>query len=514
VSHPSELGFAGTTLDARSQFGRYRIDGELGRGGMGTVLRAWDPQLQRTLAIKVVRHGGDQQHAARLIREAQSLARLSHPNVCHVYDVGSEGAEVWFAMELIDGVTLREWAKDRSRDEILGALIGAARGLGAAHRAGLVHRDVKPENVMIERGGRAVVTDFGIARFEEHSTKGHAATQLTSTGAIFGTPAYMAPEQLSGEIADARADQFAWALSAWELLLGRPPFPLELAPRFVAIHDGIEPPRELAPPLGAALVRALANDPARRFASMEELIAGLDSTVAVRARSRRRWPLLAGGGLVVVGAGIAIIASMRGASETPATSPLPTAGSAAPSGSAAPPPPAVAPHEVLPAGYERIDPLRPAEQVDPQAEWTRARDLTAKRYPDAKVESLTAMGVTSDGFIDLVQGGAVFADFRSPGALRAAAAYWGASMALQKTGGYLTQVSGGGNDESLKRLAAWPRCTVRDIWKRATAKRKVPAGGVAEVHYYVDAFHQAQWLFMFGEVRINLRDDCPTSAAP
>ena len=184
-------------------FGRYRIDTVLGSGGMGIVYRAWDPQLARSIAIKVVRRASDDEKGrARLIREAQALARLSHPNVCHVYDVGTDNEEVWVAMELIDGVSLREWAAV-NRENVLDVLLGAARGIAAAHDAGLVHRDIKPENVLVTRDGRAIVTDFGLARGED-AIDPNASTlstdpHLTATGAIAGTPAYIAPEQLTGE---------------------------------------------------------------------------------------------------------------------------------------------------------------------------------------------------------------------------------------------------------------------------------------------------------------------------
>ena len=246
--------------DAPPSFGRYRIDTVLGSGGMGIVYRAWDPQLARPVAIKVVRRGGeDTQGRARLVREAQALARLSHPNVCHVYDVGTEEDEVWVAMELIDGVSLRQWAdQTRTRDEILAVLLGAANGIAAAHDAGLVHRDVKPENVLITRDGRAIVTDFGLARTEDkidpNASTLSTAPHLTATGAIAGTPAYIAPEQLTGDPIDARVDQFAWAVMAWELLVGARPFPIIFAARIEAVQNGVKPPAALPPAMGAALV--------------------------------------------------------------------------------------------------------------------------------------------------------------------------------------------------------------------------------------------------------------------
>ncbi|HSN24787.1 MAG TPA: protein kinase [Kofleriaceae bacterium] len=307
--------------DAPPSFGRYRIDTVLGSGGMGIVYRAWDPQLARPVAIKVVRRGGeDTQGRARLVREAQALARLSHPNVCHVYDVGTDGDEVWVAMELIDGVSLRQWVdQTRTREQILDVLIGAANGIAAAHEAGLVHRDVKPENVLITRDGRAIVTDFGLARTEDRidpnastlSTDPH----LTATGAIAGTPAYIAPEQLTGDPIDARVDQFAWAVMAWELLVGARPFPIVFAARIEAVQNGLKPPEALPRHLGTALVKAMSYVARDRFASMRELIEAMRAapvepatTAKIKRREgepRSKAPAIAG--LVVLGmSGIAI----------------------------------------------------------------------------------------------------------------------------------------------------------------------------------------------------------------
>src|SRR6185436_185149 len=259
-------------------FGRYRLESILGSGGMGIVYRAWDPQLSRPLAIKVVRHAeGDAAGRARLVREAKSLARLSHPNVCHVYDVGSEADEVWVAMELIDGVGLRQWAAAHPSPRLLlPILLAAAEGLAAAHAADIIHRDVKPENVLVTRDDRAVVTDFGLARIvaplDAAASTLTLEPTLTASGVIAGTPAYLAPEQLSGGPLDARVDQFAWALMTWELLTGVRPFPIAAGARLDAVRAGVAPPPGLSRHVAAVLSRALSAAPGDRFPSMRQLI--------------------------------------------------------------------------------------------------------------------------------------------------------------------------------------------------------------------------------------------------
>lgn len=347
--------------DAPPSFGRYRIDTVLGSGGMGIVYRAWDPQLARPVAIKVVRRGGeDTQGRARLVREAQALARLSHPNVCHVYDVGTDGDEVWVAMELIDGVSLRQWADPtRTREQLLEVLLGAANGIAAAHDAGLVHRDVKPENVLITRDGRAIVTDFGLARTEDRidpnastlSTDPH----LTATGAIAGTPAYIAPEQLTGDPIDTRVDQFAWAVMAWELLVGARPFPIVFAARIEAVQNGLQPPPSLPRPMGAALVKAMAYVARDRFASMRDLIDAMRvPELAARtpaAHARNRAPAIAGLA-VLTASGVAIGAWLfsRGPDSVRETIAQPTTDPAPQTPPQNPPPPApVQPAPVQPA---------------------------------------------------------------------------------------------------------------------------------------------------------------------
>jgi serine/threonine protein kinase len=313
--------------DVPPQFGRYRLDTVLGSGGMGIVYRAYDPQLARSVAIKVVKRAGDDDGIrARLVREAQALAKVNHPNVCHVYDVGTEGEEVWVAMELIEGVTLRQWAGER-RDpqELLDALLAAAEGIAAAHAAGIIHRDVKPENVLMTREGRAVVTDFGLARANDTidpmgSTEAvaFAETQtpnLTQTGAIIGTPAYLAPEQLTGETVDARVDQFTWAVMAWELITGVRPFPVVFASRLDAIRAGVTPPPTMKRTVALALARAMSVAPRDRFPSMRALIEAMRAQAPVAKRPNRTAAALISTIVLVGGAVVAITAWPSSRSE-------------------------------------------------------------------------------------------------------------------------------------------------------------------------------------------------------
>jgi tetratricopeptide (TPR) repeat protein len=278
--------------------GRHVVVGRLGAGGMGVVYAAHDPELDRKIALKLVLPGAgtDSEGRTRLLREAQALARLSHPNVVAVHDVGTHGERVWIAMEFIAGHTLNEWAGLRPRrwSEILRVLLHAARGVAAAHAAGLVHRDLKPDNMMIGDDGRVRVMDFGLAHGRLHtpvlaaSGSHHASAehpvltrQLTHAGAVQGTPAYMAPEQWEGAEVTAAADQFAWSVTAWELLHGERPFAGDSLPALAAaVCSGARrppPPGRRVPAwLRRVIERGLAIQPAQRWPSMVALIAALE----------------------------------------------------------------------------------------------------------------------------------------------------------------------------------------------------------------------------------------------
>lgn len=312
-------------LAAGDTIGRYEIRERLGAGGMGEVYRARDPDLDREVAIKILRAAADGSQPSevqqqRLLREAQAMARLSHPNIVSVYDVGTFRGRVFIAMEMVRGGTLRSLVADRTRSwrDRLAALIDAGRGLAEAHAAGVVHRDFKPDNVLISATGRAQVADFGLARGSSElettfapgaaASGGQLTTTLTRTGAIMGTPAYMSPEQHAGQSADTRSDQFSFAVAAYEALYGQRPFDGDDLPSLgKAVRSGaIEPPpADSAVPseIFRALSRALQPAPEDRYPSLAPLLAALEQAAAP-PRSRR--PLVAGALALVVLAGVGV----------------------------------------------------------------------------------------------------------------------------------------------------------------------------------------------------------------
>ncbi len=303
--------------------GRYTLAGVLGSGGMGVVYRAFDPRLGRPVALKVVRPGVNAEESRpRLLREAQAMAKLAHPNVIAVHDAGVVGDEVFVAMELVDGENLARWLEaPRSWREVIAMFTQAARGLAAAHAAGLVHRDFKPLNVLVGKDGRVRVLDFGLARPIEAPHEaidvGHSDTaplSLTRTGAIVGTPLYMAPEQHAGGTTDARTDQFAFCVALYHALFGVYPFAGASLPELmISVMEGIVevPARRRVPGwLTRVVVRGLAVRPDARFASMEALLAELDTG---RRRSGRVWiAAIALPSLAVLGI-VATLALRRGA---------------------------------------------------------------------------------------------------------------------------------------------------------------------------------------------------------
>jgi len=294
-------------LERPTTFGRYIMLERLGSGGMGVVYAAYDPDLDRKLAVKVMRPEvvADQ---SRLLREARTMARLQHPNVAVVHDVGTVAGQLFIAMELVDGTTLASWLQEKPRawPEVLALFLQAGRGLAAAHAVGVVHRDFKPSNVLVGRDGRARVVDFGLARTLDGSAPAAAASEpasslspsadprLTRTGALMGTPTYMSPEQFLRHAVDARSDQFSFCVALYAALWNQRPFagddPLAIADEVVSGRCR-PPPKEstVPPPVRDAVLRGLATRPEDRWPSLDELLAAL----AYAPARRRRLPLIA-----------------------------------------------------------------------------------------------------------------------------------------------------------------------------------------------------------------------------
>lgn len=306
-------------LGRGAEVGRYVILNLIGRGGMGQVYAAYDPKLDRDVAIKLLRPhhvdaaAGDEAQS-RLLREAQAIARLSHPNVVAVFDAGTWEGHVFIAMEFVGGETLGEWGRRQPRrwPEILEVFAGAARGLAAAHDAGLIHRDFKPENVMVSRDGVARVMDFGLVRRQANADAddlGHAPPQsiaLTRTGALVGTPRYMAPEQLQGKPAEPRSDQFSFSVALFEALYGHRPFSGEDLPalRDAVLNGRLNSPagrRKVPAWVRSIVLRGLSIAPERRFPSMTAVLSALD-----RGRGRRRSRALIAAAIVLIVAGLSI----------------------------------------------------------------------------------------------------------------------------------------------------------------------------------------------------------------
>jgi tetratricopeptide (TPR) repeat protein len=301
-------------LEPGASVGRYLVVELVGAGGMGEVYSAFDPQLDRKVALKILRAAApDALEVARLLREARSLARLSHPNVVTVYDAGVTDADVHIAMEFVEGTTLAEWLRaPRSWREVLRVFASAGEGLAAAHASGLVHRDFKPDNVMIGRDDRIRVMDFGLARSattrevadETRSVpeSSQSTVELTAAGKLVGTPAYLAPEVYAGRHADARADQFSFCVALWIGLFGMRPFAGDVAFEIAAAaaHGKIRtPPTDSSVPTWVRRIveRGLAADPSARWQDMPTLLAALQRDPS----RRRRWVIgLAGVGAVAI----------------------------------------------------------------------------------------------------------------------------------------------------------------------------------------------------------------------
>lgn len=318
------------TLPTGAVLGRYVILTRLGEGGMGVVYAAYDPELDRKIALKLLRDIGNaagyEQARARMLREAQAMARLSHPNVIAVHDVGIVDGRVFIAMEFVDGMTLRAWlaAEKRTLDDIVAMFTQAGRGLTAAHAQGIVHRDFKPDNVLVGKDGRARVLDFGLAHGDASGTATSALfdgasttskelplvlpdnttlrpvsnafdAKLTQAGIVIGTPAYMSAEQFTGKTTDARTDQFSFCVALHEALYGELPYVAENLRELarVVYHGAMRPEpsgRRIPKKIRQALVRGLGPKKETRFASMDELLAAIQMDPV---RNSWKWGVVA-----------------------------------------------------------------------------------------------------------------------------------------------------------------------------------------------------------------------------
>ena len=324
----TRAGDDGRTLARGDSVGRYLVLDKIGAGGMGSVYAAYDPELDRRIALKALhttRPDGRPFDQRMLVREAKAMARLAHPNVVTVHDVLEFGDQVLLAMELVEGESLRAWLERQPHAEraIVGMFVQAGRGLAAAHAAGIVHRDFKPDNVLVGADGRARVADFGLAQDDPESgeqpapTSGGPARQrlIESSYATFaslrGTPRFMAPEQFTGERADARTDQFAFCVSLWSALFKQPPFEgddlLSLIGNVKQGKLAVVRARGGAGHLRDVLARGLASDPAERYPSMGALLEAIEHERA----PRRRALLVAAGVTLAVAATAVGIARQR-----------------------------------------------------------------------------------------------------------------------------------------------------------------------------------------------------------
>jgi serine/threonine protein kinase len=347
----SAPGGLGDALMAGALLGKYRLERIVGAGGMGVVWAAVDPDLDRTVAIKVLRVAGDDPLLrSRLLREARAMARLKHGNVLTVYEVGTHKNRDYIAMELIDGASLDVWlAQKPPRPQIVAAMMAAGRGLAAAHAAGIVHRDFKPHNVLRDQDGRVLVTDFGLARGQIEDPDDAQLEQidpasfappgsvvagsesrprrvldsvldspLTQTGVLIGTPAYMAPEQFLGRTPEPRTDQFAYCVATWEALTGARPFrggsldELQQAAKRGVATVIADLPRDVR----AVLQRGLDPDPEKRWPDMTALLAALERAFNPPSRRGLWVGVLAAAGVAALIAGVVMIASSQSSSPS------------------------------------------------------------------------------------------------------------------------------------------------------------------------------------------------------
>lgn len=411
-------GEVDSPLAPGTRVGRYVVLEEVGSGAMGTVYAAFDPDLDRRVALKMLRsRSTTEELRARLLREAKAMARITHPDVITVYDVGTRGARLFVAMEFVKGGTLRAWTTpDRGWRAILDKYVRAGRGLAFAHAAGVIHRDFKPDNVLVGADDRVRVTDFGLARALEEEAgaeRSFPATgtdtaalhdTLTRTGAIVGTPAYMAPEQFVGAAATPSSDMFSFCVSLYEALYGERPFRGQsVAALRKSVATGKVQPSSRGPRVPArirrVLLRGLRAVPQERHPSMAALLDALE------AASRPVAPPALVGAVVVLAAvgawrayaqgraGHASLLAASVAAPEVASSPITAAidvlgASPGPSAVAGPPALPLSLAETAPASDAPSDASRPPTSSRAVSPGEPARPLT--RRSAAKVMSVAS----------------------------------------------------------------------------------------------------------------------------
>ncbi|MCG8424926.1 MAG: serine/threonine protein kinase [Proteobacteria bacterium] len=301
--HPED---AECSLRPAQPVGRYAVLRKLGQGGMGQVYAARDEESQRDVAIKILHpRQADLEGTVRLLREAQAMAKLSHPNVARIYEAGQIDGRSFIAMELIQGMTLSQWCDvaPRSWPDVLSLYVQAGRGLAAVHRAGIIHRDFKPENVLVGDDGRPRVLDFGLALLangpdipasDACGAEQPSGSRLTQQGVLLGTPYYMSPEQLSGDPVGPASDQFNFCVGLYESLYGVAPFEGRgMAQAAAKVHGDVRQPAVKSADLERLrniIVRGLAPDPTDRWPSMDDLLGVLGEQLNAGSAPSLRLP--------------------------------------------------------------------------------------------------------------------------------------------------------------------------------------------------------------------------------
>jgi len=380
---------------------RYQLLEPLGIGGMGVVYTAFDTKLQRKVAVKRLRDlaaaASAERRRARFLREAQLLASLSHPNVLTVHDVGGVDPELYVVMELVDGWPMSRWISEADPRpgwrRILDVYEQVGRGLSAAHHLGVVHRDVKPENILVARSGRVLIGDFGLAGLAEAASgtpdPSAAPAALTQTGAVLGTPAYMAPEQHDGKPADVLSDQFSFCVSLYESLHGQRPFPGQTAAEIAAaVRAGGAAPGGHGVPraVDRAVARGLAANPVERYPSMDALLGAL----AGARDPRPLKPLLIAGaiGVLLAATTTAAIIGRRGQPQQSIVAIEPA------------PPPRREPPIATPPVAPPIIPSRPRPKPDLAAQKLAAAKALAWAQRHPEIDPRTLLGMADGSYAD------------------------------------------------------------------------------------------------------------------